>query len=730
MSRLREVCFIAVVFIAVFLFLSVITYHNTDPSWSHVGQTQAQNLAGKVGAWVADILLVVSGYVAYVFPVLVGLFAWRLLFNSSCLNADDESFDGDENELRVSIASFWLRLFGFAIFMLSASALVSAYVTTTNSLPAGAGGISGSLISAFMVGQLNITGATLILCAVVLSGLTLSLGVSWITIFDKVGQHTFKGLLKICSVIKQYFVKYLEQRKANQVQKQADKAARKEAEIHVAVEQEKLKQQQLTLDQFVSQKVPEAAVGAPNINAAPEAEADESPSFSLFNFAKTEKQDKHEEQKSAKQPAEKTKKPSGKSNSYSKEAISFELLNSAQASHKNNISSVQLTMLSQEVEQRLLDFGIKVEVVGVNPGPVVTRFELSLSPGMKAGRISNLSTDLARSLSAVSVRVVEVIPGKSVIGLEIPNQARELVSLREVLESKQYQQAKSPVSLALGKDISGHPVVVDLAKMPHLLVAGTTGSGKSVGVNAMLLSLLYKATPEEVRLILVDPKMLELSVYDGIPHLLTPVVTDMKEAANALRWCVAEMEKRYKLMATLGVRNLAGYNDKVKKAKAQKESIKAPEWYANQCEDGCLSTLPTIVVVIDEFADMIMVVGKKVEQLIARIAQKARAAGIHLILATQRPSVNVITGLIKANIPTRIAFQVSSKIDSRTILDQQGAQQLLGHGDMLYLAPGSGVPVRVHVRGVPTVFIFIKDQSFTVSSSILSFVVYCIIFII
>ena len=317
--------------------------------------------------------------------------------------------------------------------------------------------------------------------------------------------------------------------------------------------------------------------------------------------------------------------------------------------------------------------------------------------GIKVSRITGLAKDLARSLSVVSVRIVEVIPGKSVVGLEVPNKHREIVRLSEILSSTAYQQARSPLSLALGKDIAGHPVIVDLGKMPHLLVAGTTGSGKSVGLNAMLLSILYKATPQQVRLIMIDPKMLELAIYEGIPHLLAPVVTDMKEAANALRWCVAEMERRYKLMAHLGVRNLAGYNQKIQEATDKRQPLNDPFWKPEQGDKAeILEHLPYIIVLIDEFADMMMVVGKKVEELIARIAQKARAAGIHLILATQRPSVDVITGLIKANIPTRISFQVSSKIDSRTILDQQGAEQLLGHGDMLYLAPGTGVPIRVH----------------------------------
>ena len=356
--------------------------------------------------------------------------------------------------------------------------------------------------------------------------------------------------------------------------------------------------------------------------------------------------------------------------------------------------------MSRQVEVLLRNFGITVKVVAVEPGPVITRFEIEPAPGVKVSQISNLAKDLARGLSVISVRVVEIIPGKSVMGLEIPNQQREIVYLREVLETPVYQQAASPLTLALGKDIGGDPVVANLARMPHLLVAGTTGSGKSVAINAMLLSLLYKAAPHEVRLILVDPKMLELSMYEDIPHLLTPVVTDMKEAANALRWCVVEMDRRYRLMAALKVRNIAGYNRRLADARAAGEDIVDPSWKPGEGgaagEIPALEPLPFIVVVIDELADLMMIVGKKVEELIARLAQKARASGIHLILATQRPSVDVITGLIKANIPTRIAFQVSSRVDSRTILDQMGAEQLLGHGDMLYLPPGAGLPQRVH----------------------------------
>jgi S-DNA-T family DNA segregation ATPase FtsK/SpoIIIE len=365
--------------------------------------------------------------------------------------------------------------------------------------------------------------------------------------------------------------------------------------------------------------------------------------------------------------------------------------------------------MSRLVELKLKDFGIDVEVVAVQPGPVVTRFELRPAPGVKVSQISGLAKDLARALSAIAVRVVEVIPGKSVVGLEIPNERRELVTLGEIIKSKAYDEMASPLALALGKDIAGVPMTTDLARMPHLLIAGTTGSGKSVAINAMVLSLLYKSTADQVRLIMIDPKMLELSVYEGIPHLLAPVVTDMKQAANALRWCVAEMERRYQVMAALGVRNLAGFNRKVQEAQQSGRPINDPvieaKFKTKEYEGVIpkLEPMPYIVVIIDELADLMMIVGKKVEELIARLAQKARASGIHLVLATQRPSVDVITGLIKANVPARIAFQVSAKVDSRTILDQGGAESLLGHGDMLYLPPGVGIPTRIHGA-------FVSDQ--------------------
>ena len=371
---------------------------------------------------------------------------------------------------------------------------------------------------------------------------------------------------------------------------------------------------------------------------------------------------------------------------------------------QHSYSAEALEAMSRLVELKLQDFAVEAEVVAVQPGPVVTRFELRPAPGVKVSQISGLAKDLARALSAISVRVVEVIAGKSVMGLEIPNEKREVVTLGEIVRSRAYDEMSSPLALGLGKDIGGQPVVADLARMPHLLIAGTTGSGKSVAINAMVLSLLYKSTAEHVRLIMIDPKMLELSAYEGIPHLLAPVVTDMKQAANALRWCVAEMERRYQLMAALGVRNIGGFNKRVKDAIEEGRPIRDPVMLARAANDPTidqrqiedLAPLPYVVVIIDELADLMLIVGKKVEELITRLAQKARASGIHLVLATQRPSVDVITGLIKANIPCRIAFQVSAKVDSRTILDQGGAEALLGHGDMLYLPAGTSVPTRVH----------------------------------
>ncbi|MGY6555053.1 MAG: DNA translocase FtsK [Wenzhouxiangella sp.] len=535
-----------------------------------------------------------------------------------------------------------LRAGGLMILILSGCILLALQGRGALAQP---GGALGSLLASPATGAFGFTGAALIALSVFLGGITLFTGLSWIRVVDRTGQGAlwlFDWCIKRIGVLRDYFrgrqarAVREEVRKKDSIKRQKKPEVRIEPRVAVEVTpREDTKQRQ----QPLFKNLPEG--GLP--------------------------------------PLELLDEPSVQRVGYSEET---------------------LKAMSRQVELKLADFGVEAEVVAVHPGPVITRFELQPAPGVKGAQISNLAKDLARGLSVISVRVVDVIPGKSVIGLEIPNQHREIVHLREILASEAYTKASSPLTMGMGKSISGRPLVADISRMPHLLVAGTTGSGKSVAINAMILSLLYKATPDQVRLIMVDPKMLELSVYEGIQHLLTPVVTDMKEASNALRWCVAEMERRYRLMAALGVRNLAGYNRKVKEAIDKNQPIPDPTFNPEALAPGegipTLERLPFIVVIVDEFADMMMIVGKKVEQLIARLAQKARASGIHLILATQRPSVDVITGLIKANIPTRMAFQVSSRIDSRTILDQQGAEQLLGHGDMLYLPPGSGLPERIH----------------------------------
>jgi len=507
------------------------------------------------------------------------------------------------------------------------------------------GGVLGAMVGAPMVSAVGYTGTTLLNLAFFLAGVTLFTGLSWIKLMESVGSW----ILSVADQSAQWVLKSRDWL--------AGRRARAKRDVVRKIDTQKRKNRpELKIEKRVE----------PEINVRDEFKAAQQPLFKNLP-------------EGGLPPLELLDEPPERLAGYSEET---------------------LKAMSRQVELKLSDFGVEVEVVEVHPGPVITRFELQPAPGVKGSQISNLATDLARGLSVVAVRVVDVIPGKSVIGLEIPNENREIVTLREILASEVYQKSPSPLTLGLGKSISGSPMIGDIGKMPHLLVAGTTGSGKSVALNAMILSLLYKATPDQVRLIMVDPKMLELSVYEGIGHLLTPVVTDMKEASNALRWCVAEMERRYSLMSALGVRNLAGYNRKVKDAIDQGEPIAHPGIDPEQLPPGAemptLKPMPYIVVVVDEFADMMMIVGKKIEQLIARLAQKARASGIHLILATQRPSVDVITGLIKANIPTRIAFQVSAKVDSRTILDRGGAEQLLGHGDMLYLPPGSGITDRIH----------------------------------
>jgi S-DNA-T family DNA segregation ATPase FtsK/SpoIIIE len=631
--RLREAAFLLLLPLVVYLFACLASYDPQDDAWSHCCTGVTHNIGGRVGAWSADLAFYLFGYLAYAFPLLVLIVGWTFV---------REPRSESESSLEPT-----LRLVGGVAFFIGGTGL--AYLqhsSVATNLPAGSGGVIGSLIGEQLKHGFGFLGATLFLFALFLVALTLATGLSWLHVMDLIGKGLMTGFGLLGSGA----------RKAGEMR--AAHAARSEREVVRKVEK-------------VKQSKREPIKIEPILNAIEKSErAERELQIPLF-VGITD---------SALPPLSLLDEPQQQVKGYSEET---------------------LEAISRQVEMKLKDFRIDAQVVGVYPGPVITRFELQPAPGIKGSQISNLDKDIARGLSVISVRVVDVIPGKSVIGLEIPNANREIVYLSEILRSERYDAVKSPLALALGKDIGGRPVVVDLQKMPHLLVAGTTGSGKSVALNAMVLSLLYKATARDVRMIMIDPKMLELSVYEGIPHLLAPVVTDMKEAANALRWCVAEMERRYKLMAAVGVRNLAGFNKKVKDEEAKGRPLvdplfKQPEGSTEPMPIPTLETLPYVVVIIDEFADMMMIVGKKVEELIARLAQKARAAGVHLIVATQRPSVDVITGLIKANIPTRIAFQVSSKIDSRTILDQSGAETLLGHGDMLYLPPGTATPERVH----------------------------------
>ena len=662
----REGTLIALLAVAGYFMMALFSYSLQDPGWSATGDySVVKNTAGISGAWFADVLFSSFGYIAYLIPFALMHRAW-LIFRDRY-----DAFHFDGLTVALKLAGLLLILMGFTC-LLSLSTL-----TDQASLPYGSGGFIGSVIKTGLLQVLHPAGTVLLMLAISLFGLTLFAEISWLNLMDRIGAAT----VALCEQFSVWFVDWNDRRRELARKNRRDKeAARLKAPVAV-IEQAPVKKIEPAVDEEIS-------VGAMITQIKQSAE-------SLMPTAKPKPA-----------PKKKAPKPVKRSRNSGEplEIPEFDLLDEPSVGRQIGFTTEQLNQLSGLLETKLADFGIKAEVKSVLPGPVVTRFEIQPAAGVKVSRISNLVKDLARSLAVISVRVVEVIPGKSFVGIEIPNENRAMVMLGEVLTSPVYTEASSRLTLALGHDIAGEPIVADLAKMPHLLVAGTTGSGKSVGVNAMLLSLLYKATPEEVRLILIDPKMLELSVYEGIPHLLTPVITDMKDAANGLRWCVAEMERRYKLMAAMGVRNLDGFNKKVRDAAAAGETITDPVWQPDplsivDVDDQIppdLETLPHIVVVIDEFADMIMIVGKKVEQLIARIAQKARAAGIHLVLATQRPSVDVITGLIKANVPTRIAFQVSSRIDSRTILDQGGAEQLLGHGDMLYLPPGSGVPIRVH----------------------------------
>ncbi len=708
---IREVAMWAIMVVAVYLAVALVSYSPEDPGWSYVGPSETvANPAGPVGAWFSDVTLALFGVFAYLVPLSVAWGAYLIFRNTR-----------RAGENRVYILS--IRLLGLLLTLAAGTAFVTLHFAHVDDLggllphlPNGIGGGLGSLLGDAMVVAFNPRGTSFLLSGALFVGVSLFAGVSWVAVIDAIGGITFDGFRWLQARLVQAGARVAGMRRRASAPESAE---REEPQFGEAAEGEDLDilapKPKRTEPRFP--KVPVVDTEEPGtagwdaVAAEPAAPKrrlsladlvpglmlDKAPAAAKSPPAKPTHKARLGAVADARQP------PLPPVFSADQEQPPLELLDPARKSGKG-YSEETLQGLSRQVETILADFGVTAQVVDVLPGPVVTLFELQLAPGTKASKVVGLARDIARALSTVSVRVVEVIPGKSVIGIEIPNEQREIVFLSEVLGADVYQEAKSPLTLALGSSIAGDPVVADLARMPHALIAGTTGSGKSVAINAMILSLVYKAGPKDVRLIMVDPKMLELSVYEGIPHLLTPVVTDMKEAANALRWCVGEMERRYRLMARLGVRNIGGYNRKVADAEEAGEPIPDPTWVPadsgmfgdDEAEPPVLGHLPYIVVIIDELADMMMVVGKKVEELIARLAQKARASGIHLLLATQRPSVDVLTGLIKANIPTRIAFQVSARVDSRTVLDQMGAEQLLGHGDMLYLPPGTSIPQRVH----------------------------------
>tara|TARA_R110001592_G_scaffold99207_1_gene282823 strand:+ start:2822 stop:5497 length:2676 start_codon:yes stop_codon:yes gene_type:complete len=733
----REGALILLIAMCVFLFMALLTHNATDPGYQTTGSGGViNNRVGSVGAWSSSFLIYFFGLVSYLFPLLIA-------YRASVVFKKRHQSKGFHWPM------FLVRLIGFVLIICGATGLLSLYEIA--GLDNSSGGVIGQVLSEKFLDSFNLAGSTLLLVSMLLFGLTVFAGISWLGLMDITGAITLK-LLRFIRAKSLNFWDRIQDKRAARAENKRTIRDRQEVENIPT-----LKSPQINIKNdgkrdsekeakgklpTVFSKLSPVKLFKKKLDSHSEKQTLKAESLQRFEPAfgeagstdfdgqkkndpmvikagtLTEKNDPASlpDDQATKSvikisPFVKKSKPSSRVEDEKQGSLfiasegplpSLNLLDLAETKSKLGYSKEMLEHMSRLLEEKLADFGVKAEVVEVNPGPVITRFEIQPAPGVKVSKISNLAKDLARSLAVLSVRVVEVIPGKSVVGIEIPNEHREIVRFRSVLQSKEYDDSDSPVTLALGNDIAGDPVIVNLAKMPHLLVAGTTGSGKSVGVNSMILSMLFKAQPDEVRFIMVDPKMLELSIYDGIPHLLTPVVTDMKEAANALRWCVAEMERRYKLMAKMGVRNLAGFNRKVKEAKDRGEPLLDPLWQPDlhlldeEQHHPELVHLPFIVVIIDEFADMMMIVGKKVEELIARIAQKARAAGIHLILATQRPSVDVITGLIKANVPTRISFQVSSKIDSRTVLDQGGAEQLLGHGDMLYMPPGTSVPIRVH----------------------------------
>ena len=630
---------------SLFIFIALVSYESSDPAFfNKSSSTTILNLGGPLGANISDFLFTLIGMGSYLILLIGCVWALQTIFFQDLYNSKIKIF---------------VRFISSLILLISFCSILEYYFVNN------AGGYLGKLIFTNLSGVLGFIGSLIFLVIFIIPASSLSFNFSWIEVLDFTGTTLLKTgnlALEVTTKIFQFLI-INSKNITNSLIAFKVKEKIKKQEIVTQKNKDTLKDKQ-NHEQSFSNKVMSSEAKQPDLPNTTE------PKLKEVEVSVPEKDD------------EKTK------------AVmpSTQLLDRA-LDDGSSLTKDELNQIASLLETKLEEFGIEATVESVLPGPVVTRFEIQPAPGTKASKITGIAQDIARSLSVSSVRVVEVIEGKSFVGIEIPNTNRKMVRLTEILSSQAFKNSPSNLTLALGHDIAGKPVVVDLSKMPHLLVAGTTGSGKSVGVNAMLLSLLFKSDPKDVRLILIDPKMLELSVYDGIPHLLTPVITDMTDASNGLRWCVVEMDRRYKLMSMMGVRNLAGFNKKIEEAAANGKQILNP---INPENEEYLETLPSIVVVVDEFADMMMLVGKKVEHLIARIAQKARAAGIHLIMATQRPSVDVITGLIKANIPTRIGFQVSTKIDSRTILDQGGAEQLLGYGDMLYLPPGVGVPIRVH----------------------------------
>ena len=683
-SLLQEARWLLLGVLALYVAMILFGYSKADPGWSHaVLVDRVANPGGRFGAWLSDLLLYLFGLSAWWWVAFLGLglaVGFRRL---------QKRFGADHRSILVVVL-------GFVTVLLASSGLEAMrFYSMKANLPLEPGGLIGIELGNVVFQYLGFTGGTLLLLGLLAGGLSLFSGVSWLEASELLGT----GLEKLWGVGNRGVQTWEDRRVGREVAEKREavvETKRKKDEAMAPAFAERLEPGFADVAAAVDDEEPPILRPKPP-RAEPAVAEIERPMRAEPAVAEIERPVRIE-------PAVVEVEKSMRAHKERQAALFVDMAEGPlpplalldEPSHDVEPPSPEtLEFTSRLIERKLADFGVEVKVLAAYPGPVITRFEIEPAVGVKGSQVVNLVKDLARALSVMSIRVVETVPGKACMALELPNPKRQTVRLSEILGSRAYHDMHSPLTVALGKDIGGQPVVADIAKTPHLLVAGTTGSGKSVGINAMILSLLYKSEPSDVRLILVDPKMLELSIYEGIPHLLAPVVTDMKHAANALNWCVAEMEKRYKLMSALGVRNLAGYNKAVADAIKAEAPLKNPFSITPDSPEP-LEKLPYIVVVIDELADLMMVVGKKIEELIARLAQKARAAGIHLILATQRPSVDVITGLIKANIPTRMAFQVSSKIDSRTILDQMGAEALLGMGDMLYLAPGTGLPTRVH----------------------------------